>query len=199
MSYATAAQLKAWIGIEDTVDDTQLQVILDAATRAIDHKCSRSFTLSSAATKYFYPTSEWLLDVPDLVSVTSIKLDTVGDRTYATTLTTNEYELLPYTDDNGIPSVRYQQVRIWPLSSHAFTRGRLVQVVGNFGYVVSGAAPADVQQFCLILAARIWKRHETPLGILGATDLGQFERIGKEDPEAYLLAPYIRGKDWVAV
>ena len=41
MSYATLAQLKASIGITDSVDDTALQSVLDATDALIDLYCDR--------------------------------------------------------------------------------------------------------------------------------------------------------------
>jgi hypothetical protein len=80
-----------------------------------------------------------------------------------------------------------------------------VQVVGKFGYVENGHPPTAVTLACMILANRYRGRKDAPFGILGATDLGQFERISKEDPDVIsLLQPYIaatgsRGGSWVLV
>lgn len=203
MSYATLAELKVWItsnGDVDTADDAGLQLALDASTRQIDAYCGRTFTSEVGATKLYYPSSATVLEVVDLVSVTSLASDSHGDRTFVTTFTPDQYELLPYQDAAGAPAVRYQVVHIWGNSSRSFTPGYLVQVVGDFGYLENGAAPAEVRQANLIQAARLWKRRETPLGILSNTDLGTFERLSKSDPDvAALLAGYSRTQDWVLV
>jgi hypothetical protein len=201
MAYASLAELKTWIGATDSVDDHHLEPILSAAERFINRRTGRRFELETAATKLYYPTHDGRVSVVDLISATSIKTDSAGDRTYATTLTSADYELLPYADDAGRPSVRFQEIRSWPYSSRSFTPGYLVQVVGNFGYVdENDQTPSDIRLATLILAGRFWKRHETPLGILGATDLGQFERISKEDPDvATILAQYSRAMTWVVV
>lgn len=199
--YASLDELKTWLGgVTDGMDDHHLEPVLVAAGRWIDAKCGRRFELETAATKLFYPTWDGRLVVTDLISATTVKLDTAGNRTYSTTLSASDYELLPYADAVGVPSVRYQEVHIWPRSSRAFTPGQLVQIVGNFGYVVNGLPPDEIRLATLILAGRYWKRHETPLGILGVSDLGQFERIGKNDPDVPgLIAPYTRTSTWVMV
>ena len=195
-SYATLSDLKNYIGITDVASDAQLLRVLEAASQWIDQHTGRVFALDAAdTTRLFYPNADGTLAVPDLATVTSIKTDSRGDRTYATTLTTTDYELYPL---DGPP---YQSVRIWPTSSRSFADGRQVQIVGKFGYTVGGAAPYAVQQACVILAARYYKRAEAPFGILQTTDLGQYTRISKEDPDVIsLLAPYrVTGSSWVVV
>lgn len=202
MSYATLAEFKGWIDIDDTIEDTEIQQKLDATSRTIDRMCGRRFAVETAATKTFWASDPNNLQVPDLISLTSLAVDVNGNGTYSRTLTTANYELLPYMDETGAAAVRYDRIRILPTSSIGFYPGHRVRAIGNWGYVVgaSNAAPDDVKLACLILTARLWKRRETPLGILGQTDLGTFERIRSEDPDvSMLLKPYVRGEQWVAV
>lgn len=199
MPYATTAELKAVLGITDTASDTILARALDAASRWIDNKTGRKFTLdASDTTKLLYPRADGTLDVIDLVTIVSIKTDTRGDRTYATTLATTDYIATPSQNADG--ETRYQRISIWPTSSKSFNPARLVQVIGKFGYVVGGATPGDITQACLILASRYFHRKDAPFGILGMADMGQFERISKEDPDVIgLLEPYMRSRFVVVV
>jgi Phage gp6-like head-tail connector protein len=201
MPYATLEDFKTWIGHSDTTDDAHLEPILAAAKRYIDRRCGRHFDRLTAVTQLLYPSDADSLQVTDLISVTSIDVDSHGDRTFSTVLATTDYELLPYVDAMGSPAVRFQEVRLWPTSSKSFTPGYLVRIVGDFGYVDAGdTTPDDIRLANLILAGRYWKRHETPLGILGMTDLGTFERISKEDPDVTaILEQYARGLYWVVV
>jgi hypothetical protein len=206
MTYVSVIEFKAWVSEGSsfgTYDDTQITMLLEAVDRAVDRYCARHFTLETDATKYFYARSTDELEVVDLISITSIASDTHGDRTFTLVFNPLDYELLPYLDSTGKPAERFDLIRIWSTSSHSFSPDRLVKVVGDFGYVDdSGGTPPDVKQACLILGARWWKRRETPLGILNATDLGQFERLSKEDPDVMsLLQPYSRrtASAWVAV
>jgi hypothetical protein len=100
-----------------------------------------------------------------------------------------------------VPSVRYQQVRIWPTASQSFAGGRLVRIVGDFGYVDTGnVTPADIKLACQLLAARLWKRRQMPTGVIAIPDLGTFERMPSSDPDVKtLLKPYVRGNAWVVV
>jgi hypothetical protein len=186
-SILSLAEYKASAGISDTTNDPQIQRALNAATRWIEHETGRKFELSVAdETRYYYANADGTLDLVDLVTVTSIAVDTAGNRTYSTTLATTDYELRPLNDG------RYSEIRIWPTSSRSFTDGRRVRIVGKFGYVVNGAAPDDVKQACFLLAQRLFLRRDAPFGVLQATDLGQFERLSARDPDVVeLLKPYV--------
>lgn len=193
MAYVELERLKESLAIEDTDSDDVLRRSLDAATTWIDNYTGRTFTLDAEdTTRYFYPNREGIVDLPDLVTVTSIKLDTVGDRTYSTTLAAAEYEFRPI---DGPP---FTEVRMWPTSSRAFISTERVQIVGTFGWP---SVPKPVEQACLILASRYYKRGEAPFGVLQNTDLGQYTRISKEDPDVVsLLGPYrVTGSSWVLV
>jgi hypothetical protein len=186
-SILSLQEYKAAAGISDTTNDPQIQRALNAATRVIEFETGRKFELSAAdETRYYYANADGTLDLVDLVTVTSIAVDTVGDRTYATALATTDYELRPLNDG------RYSELRIWPTSSKSFSIGRRVRIIGKFGYVVNGAAPDDVKQACFLLAQRYFLRKDAPFGVLQATDLGQFERLSARDPDVVeLLKPYV--------
>lgn len=200
-AYATIQELRDTMDIGDSASDAQLQACLDAAATWIesDAGCARTFRLDTAdSTKLYNPSCPGVLDVVDLVTVTSIKLDRNGDRTYSTTLTTSDYQLLPLNEP------RARQLVSWPRSSYQFTPGQYVQVVGKFGYVDGGAinttagtTPDAVRTANLLLAARLYKRREAPFGVLGQVDLGQYQRISAADPDVLnLLEPYRRQKRW---
>ena len=112
-----------------------------------------------------------------------------------------EHGTVAVLDAQGKPSVRYDQIRIWPTSSTTFGPGRLVQIVGDFGYVVDGLPPDEVRLASLILASRWWKRHEMPMTRLVIPDMGSMEAVSKDDPDVnMLLSQYARtGASWVLV
>ena len=194
--YASLPELKQQLAIADANNDVDLERALDAASRWIEGYTGRVFYLQTAQTRDFYPQDADRLDVADLVAITSLSVDTSGTRTYGTVLTASDYELYPL---DGPP---YDQVRVWPLATtRSFSPGRRVRIVGTFGCVVDGAAPVAVRQACLILAGRYYVRKDAPFGVLAAVDLGQFERISKEDPDVVsLLGPWrLAGGSWVVV
>jgi hypothetical protein len=175
---------------EDTI---LLQLCLDAATGMIDRATGRTFVGETGATKYFTATNYDTLDLsPDIRTVTSVAIDDDGDLSFGTVLASTDYWKLPIQPypDSGI----YSQLRLSPRSSQAFAPGYQVKVVGDWGYVVGGQAPAAVRQACLLQAARLWSRRGTPLGIVGGVDLTTFTRITKADADVQaLLSPYVAG------
>jgi hypothetical protein len=200
-AYIDILLLKSAIGIGDSNDDALLQQSIDAASAWIDQYTGRSFTAEAAATKYFYPTSATLLNLsPDLRTVITVHVDTSGNGTYATALTNGTHFLpmpLQSLPDAGI----YSSLSILGNSSLSFGTGQRVRVVGDWGYVVGGQPPATIQRACLIQAARYFKRKEAPFGVLQTTDLGQFTRLSKLDPDVeMLLKPYkTASQSWLMV
>lgn len=197
MSYADLALLKFHLsssseGVANFTDEDTilLQRCLDAATGLIDQFTGRTFRAESAATKYFTATDYEILTLtPDLRSLTSVAIDDDGDLSFGTVLATTDYWLLPLQSypDSGI----YSQIKLAPRSSQAFAPGYQVKVVGDWGYVVNGEPPAAIVEACLLQAARLYNRRGAPFGILQTTDLGQFTRISKVDPDVdSLLRPY---------
>lgn len=202
MSYTALTDMKLLLGIGDDADDTPLQLALDAATAWIDQFTGRSFVGETGATKYFYPTNPTLLQLsPDIRTITSVATDSRGDGTYATTLTSGtHYQPMPF---QGIPdSGIYSSLQILGNSALSFGTAQRVKVVGDWGYVVGGQAPAPVRLACQMQATRWFKRaKEAPFGILQSTDLGTFTRLGSLDPDVEaLVTPYKAGaRKWAMV
>ena len=64
-----------------------------------------------------------------------------------------------------------------------------VQVTGVFGW---SAIPLDVRMACILQAQRLFKRFDSPLGVLGMGDLGTI-RVSRVDSDVQaLLAPYMK-------
>lgn len=189
--YATLAQLKAAMRIPsaDTVDDALLETAIESASRQIDAHCQRRF-FSASATRVYTPDDSWLCQIDDLVSLTSLKTSSDADSNYDITWAAGDYQLEPL---NGIASgmdVSYTQIRaigdyLFPTSGGEAT----VQVTGTFGWA---AVPSDIEQACIILSQRQYKRYDSPLGVAGFGDLGVI-RVSRIDPDvASILAPYRR-------
>lgn len=191
MGGASLLEMKSALGSQfegDSGDrDAELQRALDAAWSWITgpEGCNRSFDLDTEdQIKIYRPYRDGRIEVVDLVTVTSIALDTVGDRTYATTLTTDDYILWPYNEP------RYSEIRSWPSGSNQILKGQLVRVVGRWGYVENGATPSRVKLAHLYLATRYFTRHASPFGILEVGEAGTIARIGKDPDIESLLSTY---------
>lgn len=174
--YATLAELKAYLGLpsDDTVDDAVLEARIESASRAIEQETGRVF-YATTATRYFTAEHGDLLFIPDLLSITTLKTDSDGDRVYETTWAATDYDLEPF---NETP---YTRIRLTPSGRYSFpTHAKGVEVVGSWGY--SSTTPNAIREACLILASRYFKRKDAPFGVAGTAEMGQM-RISKTDPD----------------
>ena len=99
-AYADSDTLKssAVLNITGTSFDTQLRILLETASRLIDHYCNRHYYVL-VATRKFDGDGGTTLPVPDLISVTSLKTDDNKDRTFETTWAATDYLLYPPNAD----------------------------------------------------------------------------------------------------
>jgi hypothetical protein len=141
MAYATVDELLDRMGHSTATNDAliaRLEAALDAATTAIDLDTGRTFT-AATATKVFGATHHRELRVPDLVSVTTLKVDDNDDGTFETEITVGDYELDTYSSVTGWP---YEIVRLvdrdWPSGGR---RRRRIEIVGSWGW---SAVPAPI-------------------------------------------------------
>lgn len=185
-----AEYLKMDAPAETSGEDTLTRAVA-AATRWINNHCGRSFNLDDTATaRYFDALTNGTVLVDDIGSVTDLVIatDSSHDGTYATTWTGSDYQLNPLAATAaGEPftSVRPVGSLMFPPS---IRREGMVRVTAMWGWP---AVPSDVKLACLIQAARLFKRHESPQGVLGGGEFGVV-RVGTIiDPDVkMLLAPY---------
>jgi len=194
-TYGTAAELQSRLWGEDVTpagaDEMALEQILDGASRWIDKFCGRRF-YAEDETRYYTPQYSNLLEVDDLLSVTSLQTDEDGDRTYDITWASTDYDLYPYNAIlDGQP---YTLIRVAPEGDHGFPRvAKGVKIIGSFGYCAITSLPADVRDACLLQSERLYKRKDAPFGVAGSGDLGQMRLIAELDPDVkQLLSAYVR-------
>jgi hypothetical protein len=187
--YATLAQVKAAMRISDSVDDTLIETAIESASRQIDAHCERRF-YSTSTTRVYTPNDSYVCEMDDLVSLTTLKTSSDVDGSFDTTWTSTDYQLEPLNGIAGGMDVSYTQIRavgdyLFPTSGGEAT----VQVVGTFGWA---SVPSDIEQACIILSQRQYKRYDSPLGVAGVGDIGII-RVSRIDPDvASILAPYRR-------
>lgn len=175
MGYCTPAEVLARMGRTDTTDTDTLQNVtdaIDAATGAVDEDTHRRFDTTGVDAALTLPRPRGLvprLDIPDLVSLTSIKLDDNDDGAFETTLVAADYELDrwhvgPYIDVTGERADwPYEYVtllsRYWPTGR----RRNVIEITGVWGWPT---VPAAINQACSILATRLMQRMTAaPFGV----------------------------------
>lgn len=169
---------------------------ITAASRAIDKHCGyplRKFWLDSAATAKVYrpddPYEAWVHDIGSTTGLV-VETDTTGDNTYATAWDSADYQLEPLNADGG--DAAYAWWRIVAVAAKTFPGGRYrptLQVTAKWGW---SAVPDDVHLACLIKAAALYERRNSPDGIHAVDGFGAV-RINRYDPDVLeLLGPFQR-------
>ena len=182
--YATLSQIKTYLSTSSTNDDARLENAIEAASRAIDTLCRRYFYLTSGTRYYEAEASDYISVPDDIYSISAISIDT-GNRVYVA-LAPTDYEIEP-------GQAPYTSIHTAPGGTKSFPLGRRgIRITGDFGFCATGAHPDAINNACLILAVRYFKRRDAAFGVLGTPEIG-FQRITARDPEVrQLLYPYIR-------
>jgi len=189
--YCTLADLKAALRVQDSIDDSLLELAIESASREIDGYCERVF-YSTSATRVYAPTNIYTVTTDDIISVTTLKSSSDGV-TYDITWQTSDYQLEPLNGVAGGLVTPFTRIRatgnyLMPtFSVGTFYEGEaLIQVTGVFGW---SAIPAAIRQATVILAMRLFKRLDSPMGVI-SNDLGSM-RVGRVDPDVEaLVAPF---------
>lgn len=197
--YTDRVTAKAYLGSASagTNYDTQIDMAVNAASRAIDQYCNRRFWLDgSTVARTFTPTSPYVLDCDDIGdSTVTVKTDAAGDGTFETTWAVSDFQLLPANAPYAVPEAHpYTSIRA--IGSQTFptivstwqSRLERVQIVTKWGWP---AVPDAVVQACLIKMARIFHRKSSPQGIAAFDQFGAI-RIsrGQDSDVAELLEDY---------
>lgn len=184
--YCTLSEVKAALRISDTNDDALLENAIEGASRRIDGYCDRFFYQKTATAKFF-TRYENRLQVPDLVSITTLKTDDDGDGTFENTWTASEYSLEP--TDTAITGIPYRRIiaingASFPITVEPSTPP--VEIAGVWGW---SAVPDDVREACVLLSMRGFARYNAALGIVGFADMAITVRA--VDPDVRdMLMPY---------
>lgn len=205
--YLELEELKKSLTLDGTsfVDlDAQLAIL---ATRdSIEDHCGRRFRTTVAdEVRYFDPEcwgsegryvdgefqgyySNAYLNVGDLNSLTSIKVDTDGDGVFETTWASGtDFWLEPYNAPlDGRP---YDRIALRAAGGRSFPGyRRSVEITGKWGWAPT---PPNVKLAAKVLATRWIKRRESPFGAAGIGPDGEVVRISIDDPDVLkLLNPY---------
>lgn len=192
--YASLNDLKIALRIQDAVDDSILEIALESASRMVDEYTMRNFYNAGTATRIFVPTDDDCVAIDDAVSISSIAVSTLLNKTYDQTWTAAEYQLEPLNNVvdglSGWPFTRIRAVGVWEFPYDEDDEIATVQVTGVWGW---SAVPTPVKQATIIQAMRIFKRLDSPLGVISSPDTGYFRVSSRIDPDvAMLLNSYRR-------
>ena len=154
MAYATTTQVKTYLGLTVSTDDTLLGTLLLAAQRTIETHCGRLFEADTATVRYFTASDLdrdsgvlWLGG--DLCTLTAV---TNGD---GVAVATGDVQTMPL---NTLP---WYALRVNPAVG-VFTSGQntdeRIAITGKWAY--SASAPADIAQATIRLTAFLYRMRE---------------------------------------
>jgi hypothetical protein len=197
--YATRNQVKAAlrIGTADTIDDDLIDNCVGAASRLIDGYCNRRFWQTGTAEARVYQAEDsFYCSIDDIAGTAlTLKTSTQADGTFDLQWSRSDYQLEPLNGNLDGLTWSYDKIRavgdyLFPTVNANYGDQALVQVTAIFGWP---SVPEPVTQATIIQASRIFKRYDSPLGVVGFGDLGQIRVSRYLDPDmAQLVEPYRR-------
>jgi hypothetical protein len=154
----------------------------------IDGFTARTFYNAGTAVRDFAATDSINLIIDDAISVSEVKATDEKGGSY-TIFAADDYQLEPVNSrSDGLyfpfTGIRAVNTYAWPVvDEHA-----LVRVTGVWGWA---QIPTAIKQATIIQSSRLFKRLDSPLGVLGMGDMGQIRVSRYLDPDVEQLAmPY---------
>jgi hypothetical protein len=151
----TLAEFKAYVddqGNTDTTDDGVMEDIIEAASRYIDRQTNQFFYDDEDATRYYTPEANDFLITDPIQSITTLKTDSDGDRTYEDTWQSTDYDLMPFNPENS----SYTWIETTPDGDYSFPKIKKgVEITGDFGYA---STPDDIKLACMEIAKAAYSR-----------------------------------------
>lgn len=188
-AYADLDTVKSMLGkvTADDRDDLVLQAIT-AASRMIDRRCGRYFyTDRVASTRTFRGTGattfvdlDQVLLVDDIAVATgvTVSVGSTGSYTAVSAFNLGTFNAATW----GRPFTEIRAATGW-LPGY-----NLIQVTARWGWPT---VPDEIVQATALQATRLYRRKDSPQGVLGSADWGLM-RVARTDPDVEaLIAPYI--------
>lgn len=198
-AYVEVEELRDFLRISDTDDDTELAWAIEAASRAIDQEANRQFGQVDVAEVRYYTARYdrtrclWIVDIDDLVDVTGLTVAVYDPDDVSLGNATVVLE-----PRNAVAKSRaYTSLAVTQSSTYTPTGRRdEMAVTGLWGWP---AVPDSIKQATLLQASRVFARRVSPFGIAGSPDVGsELRLLAKVDPDvAVAVKPYRRW--WGAV
>jgi hypothetical protein len=176
--YVSVEEAKAYVRIGSDLDDTELELIVSSASRAIDRRCHRQFGQVAAPEERFYPArwsrtrQRYVAEIDDLA--TTVGLIVTVDGAVVT-----DYTLAPR---NAVA-----EGKVWTMivfgSGIAPTED--VSMVGSWGWP---EIPSTVQAAGRIQVNRFLSRRDSPYGVAGSpSDGSEMRLLERLDPDVGLM------------
>jgi hypothetical protein len=196
--YATLNDFKAYLfpsANYGTAEDATMEAAIESASRIIDaHTNRRFYSDTTVSARVYYADTPIRCTVDDFSTTSGliIKTDTGDNGTYDQTWAATEYILEPINAEIGGVSGQPYNIIVATIPKLFPVTGRRprIQVTAKWGWA---SVPDTVRQACLVQAARLFRRAQTPEGFAAGESFGAIRVSTKLDPDVQmLLAPFRR-------
>lgn len=185
-AYASLIDLKAGLTLTATDRDDRLTQVLLSASRAIDRWCGRRFWLDAIPSARVFSARDRVVSTPD---GQKLLIDDIGSTVglavalgSAGSFTSTVSDFVTGPDNaiaRGEPITWLERYYI-PWSVIATQR---IQVTAQWGWP---SIPDDIAEATLIQANRIYKRKDSPEGVIGTAEWGVI-RVSRIDPDVQAM------------
>lgn len=188
MAYATLSELKDFLGITDTSQDTLLNFLLDKASKLIDDFCNRTFGAPvDEEREILVKENSPKLFIDDLISITTLKLED-------SLISPSDYKLYPLEALSKNEPFTWLQLNEDILQSAIpyFPKASFVKINGKWGY--QETVPDSINFATILWVARLFRERNQPEGRLNSESIGDYsvnyartKESSSERPEDILL------------
>lgn len=206
-AYATTDDYRQAIDKQDLDADPVIEVDLMAISRWLDKRLDRFFgqegsDLAPVTREYEIPLSSTAprLPIDDLVTLTSIGIDTDGDGSINVVLSAAEYRLFPLNARLGSEPHPYDRIALFP-GGVAGSTNDVIAGIGAFPPVlrIAGvwgwpAVPEAIKRATIQLTA-LW-RLDTPRATTQISELGTTSGVGKRAMSIVDEVPRVYARRW---
>ena len=189
--YCALSEIKTYIGLSGSGQDTNLESAVESASREIDQYCGRIFYETTSQVRTYTPTNRYELEVDDISTVTVlvVKLDTTDDGSYDTTLTINTDFIVSPVNRSNVLDENQPITMLQILDKRSSERFDVdiinnVQVTAKYGF---SSVPSAIKQATFLQATRLFKRKDSPFSTYGNPQTGTAELFNRFDPDALKL------------
>lgn len=203
--YATTADVKSYLRINDTADDVLLALWITAASRAVDNFCGRQFGTVAVAESRTYEArwdshiSCWVVQIDDVYNGT---ITVTGPNSEAIT----DFELGPI---NAVQKGKvYERLLLtnpgspnacgWFWQYPQVTQNHRVKITVNSDKWGWPTVPTPAKTATMLQTARLAARRDSPFGIAGSPSEGsELRLLATLDPDLKTSLSAFR-RDWWA-
>lgn len=190
-AYCTRLELKAALrlGTATHDDDTLFDNTIGAASRDVDAYTGRQFWVTGTVARVFSADDYTVCQIDDIPGTAiTVKSSSNADGTFDVTWAATDYQLEPI---NGVlDGLTWPYTRLVAVGSYSFPtpNGRnpraCVQVTSTFGF--GTAVPEPVREATILWAEKLYKRYDSPTGVIGFGELGGVRVSRFIDPDIAL-------------